>query len=157
MKVGDKVIIKMKEPGSSPYKKPGEIGTVIEVLANLCRLDDDMLYYRDNLEVVKLTQTGARQTLGEHTIQPLTIKETIMGNDSSSFSDKHLPTIKSCGISLYNQVKPYEKYLLAVAALVALDHFILKGKGRKQLAELAGKLADKLHALVDSAIDRIGG
>ncbi len=54
-------------------------------------------------------------------------------------------------------IRPYDNYLLAVAALIVIDHFLLKGKYRDKIMQLVTRLADRCSAMLDKLIDKIGG
>jgi hypothetical protein len=54
-------------------------------------------------------------------------------------------------------IRPYDNYLLAVAALIVIDHFLLKGKYRDKILQLVTRLADRCSAMLDKLIDKIGG
>lgn len=64
-------------------------------------------------------------------------------------------SIKTQANKLYSYVKPYEKYLLAAAVLIVIDHFILKGALQDRIKTIAGGVADRLLALLDRAINAI--
>lgn len=65
--------------------------------------------------------------------------------------------IKTVATSLRQKVKPYEKYIIAAAALIAIDYFFFGGAGSERIRRIAGKTADRLTSMIDGFIDKIGG
>ena len=65
--------------------------------------------------------------------------------------------IKQTAVSIRNSIKPYEKYIVAAAILIAIDYFILKGAGSKTIKDIATRTFDKLSTVVNSGIDKLLG
>jgi len=66
-------------------------------------------------------------------------------------------SLKNTAVSLRNTIKPYEKYIIAAAALVAIDYFFFGGAGSERIKKLAGRVGDRLTTMLDKVIDKIGG
>ncbi len=58
---------------------------------------------------------------------------------------------------LYTQIKPYERYILVAALLIAMDYFIFKGELSGKIKTLATKVSDRFIGILDTAIAKIGG
>lgn len=56
----------------------------------------------------------------------------------------------------YDFIKPYEKYIVVAAILIAMDYFIFKGQLSGKIKKLATKVFDKLMNILDKAIEKIG-
>lgn len=65
--------------------------------------------------------------------------------------------IKQAAVSIRNSIKPYEKYIVATAVLVAIDYFILKGAGSQTIKDIATRTFDKLSTVVNKGIDKLLG
>jgi hypothetical protein len=65
--------------------------------------------------------------------------------------------IKKQAEKLYVMIKPYEKYLLAAALIVAIDYFVLDGKGSGYIKERSEKIFKKLCDIVDAGISKFIG
>jgi hypothetical protein len=65
--------------------------------------------------------------------------------------------IKKQAEKLYVMIKPYEKYLLAAALIVAIDYFVLDGKGSGYIKERSEKIFKKLCDIVDTGISKFIG
>ena len=78
-------------------------------------------------------------------------------NQPTTKENTMMNTIKAKAKSMYEVVKPYEKYIFLGACLVALDYFVFKGQLSGKIKELGGKLADRIIAILDKAIDKIVG
>jgi len=65
-------------------------------------------------------------------------------------------TVLEKASSIKEAIKPYEKYIVIAALLVALDHFILKGALKSKIQELGIALGNRFTAILDVAIEKIG-
>ena len=63
--------------------------------------------------------------------------------------------IKKKAQDLRNWVKPYEKYILIAALLIALDYFVFKGKFSSRIKAIGKKVFDKLAGKLDSFAEKI--
>ena len=54
-------------------------------------------------------------------------------------------------------LKKYDQYLIILAVLIALDHFLLKGAMRDKIVRLVTTLCQRLMQILESGIQKIGG
>lgn len=66
-------------------------------------------------------------------------------------------TVKDQARQVLAKLAPYQRYLVAAALLLAIDHFILKGAMTSRITKLARSLANRLYALLDGAISKLDG
>lgn len=69
---------------------------------------------------------------------------------------KGLPTmLKAKAQELRESLKPYERYIVIAALLIALDHFILKGAMRGKITDLGTALGNKFVIIINKAIEKL--
>jgi len=77
-------------------------------------------------------------------------------NKQEELKEKNMNKIKEQAQKTYDYIKPYEKYILAAALLIALDYFIFKGELSGKIKQLANKVSERLMGVLDKAIEKIG-
>jgi hypothetical protein len=70
--------------------------------------------------------------------------------------EKKVESIKTTAVKLREQVRPYDKYIISVAVLLVIDHFLLKGAGKDKIQELGKALSSKLTKIIDKGIEKLG-
>lgn len=65
-------------------------------------------------------------------------------------------TITETAKSLREKIRPYDKYIIMAAIVIAIDYFVFDGKISEKTKEIFKKLSNKLVSTLDRVIDKLG-
>jgi hypothetical protein len=84
--------------------------------------------------------------------------------DNEFFYEDDLELLNTGGVNVREYLKQhietlrkYDQYLIILAVLISLDHFLLKGAMRDKIVRLVTTLCQRLMQILESGIQKIGG
>lgn len=109
-----------------------------------------VFFSNDGTSAYKKHSQSQYESLRDGTIHNFTYKSNDMRKEAKAMQKPLVQRVQAA-------IKPYEKYLVAAAVLLVLDHFILKGAMTSRIQELTKALGNRCLAILDGAIARLGG